>query len=186
VLPADVVLVGIGVDPATSWLEGSGLGLRNGVVCDETLQATDVDGALVPGVYAAGDVARWPCRRFGEELRVEHWTNAAEQGAHAAESMLAAGRGEEGVAYDPVPFVWSDQGALRIQVLGHPGADDDVEVVAGSADDGKLLALYSRDGRLRGVLGLNAPRWVMPMRQLLLDGADLGEARAVAVERAIS
>jgi hypothetical protein len=100
--------------------------------------------------------------------------------------MLAAGRGEAGVAYDPVPFVWSDQGALRIQVLGHPGADDDVEVVAGSADDGKLLALYSRDGRLRGVLGLNAPRWVMPMRQLLLDGADLGEARAVAVERAIS
>jgi len=185
-IPADVILVGIGVEPATTWLEGSGLALRDGVVCDETLRATDVAGAPVDGVYAAGDVARWPSRRFGEEMRVEHWTNAAEQGAHAAENMLAVARGEPGTPYDPVPFVWSDQGALRIQLLGRPGPDDEVEVVAGAPDEGKFLSLYQRDGRLRGALGVNAPRWVMPMRQLLVDGAGAAEARAVAIERAIS
>jgi NADPH-dependent 2,4-dienoyl-CoA reductase/sulfur reductase-like enzyme len=185
-IPADVILVGIGVAPATAWLEGSGLQLRDGVVCDETLRAIDVDGGPVEGVYAAGDVARWPNRRFDEEMRVEHWTNAAEQGAQAAENMLAVAAGEPGVPYEPVPFVWSDQGALRIQLLGRPGPDDDVEVVAGSVDDAKFLALYSRDGRLRGALGVNAPRWVMPMRQLLLDGAGVAEARSVAIERAIS
>ena len=81
-VPADVIVVGIGVAPATGWLEGSGLTLRDGVVCDDTL-------AAAPGVWAAGDVCRWPNRLFGEEMRVEHWTNAAEQGAVAARNLLA-------------------------------------------------------------------------------------------------
>ena len=88
VLAADVVVVGVGVAPATGWLEGSGLELRDGIVCDASLAAGP------PGVYAAGDVCRWPNELFGEEMRVEHWTNAAEQGAHAARAILAVAAGE--------------------------------------------------------------------------------------------
>jgi NADPH-dependent 2,4-dienoyl-CoA reductase/sulfur reductase-like enzyme len=181
-LDADVILVGIGVDPATAWLADSGLELRNGVVCDETLVATTTTGEQARGVYAAGDVARWLNPLFGEEMRVEHWTNAAEQGARAAENLLAVERGEEPEPYAAVPFVWSDQGDLRIQMVGHADPDDDVELVAGSAAEGKLLALYGRDGVLRAALGVNAPRWVMPMRKQLLDRARLDEARAVVNE----
>ena len=76
VLEADVVVVGVGVAPVTDWLEGSGLELRrDGVVCDA------YPAAGPPGVYAAGDLARWPNGLFGEEMRVEHWTNAAEDRA---------------------------------------------------------------------------------------------------------
>src|SRR5581483_7996646 len=83
VVEADVVVVGVGVVPETGWLESSGLALDNGVVCDSTCAA----GA--PGVVAAGDVARWPNNLFGETMRVEHWSNAVEQGAAAAKRLLA-------------------------------------------------------------------------------------------------
>ncbi len=109
-LDADVVVVGIGVTPNTAWLEGSGLTIRDGVVCDETLAAGP------PGVYCAGDLTRWPNPLFGEEMRVEHFTNAAEQGAHAASNLLL-GEGNA-VPYAPVPFFWSDQYESRIQFLG--------------------------------------------------------------------
>jgi NADPH-dependent 2,4-dienoyl-CoA reductase/sulfur reductase-like enzyme len=178
VVPADVVVVGIGVEPNTAWLDGSGLAVRDGVVCDPTLNALDTTGEPVQGVYAAGDVVRWPNRLFGEEMRVEHWTNAAEQGAHAATSLVRSAQGEHAEPYAPVPFFWSDQFRHRIQFLGHAGADDEVRVVAGSADEGKLLALYGREGRLHGALGVNAPRWVMPTRKLFLDGASWDEALA--------
>jgi NADPH-dependent 2,4-dienoyl-CoA reductase/sulfur reductase-like enzyme len=178
-LPADVILVGIGVDPATGWLEGSGLEIRDGIVCDATLLAMTTGGGAASRVYAAGDVARWRNPLFDQEMRVEHWTNAAEQGARAAENLLAVERGEPAEAYAPVPFVWSDQGDLRLQLVGRPSADDDVEIVAGSVGEGKLLALYGRAGRLRGALGINAPRWVMPMRKLLLERSGLDDARTV-------
>ena len=92
IVSADVVVVGIGVTPNTNWLEGSGLRLRDGVVCDANLNALGVSGAVVPGVFAAGDVARWPNGLFGEEMRVEHWTNAAEQGAHVATNLASSRR----------------------------------------------------------------------------------------------
>ncbi len=168
---ADLVVVGIGVEPVTAWLDGSGLELRDGVVCDATLCAA-------PGVYAAGDVARWPNELFGEEMRVEHWTNAAEQGAAAASNLLAVARGDAPTPYAPVPFFWSDQFDQRLQFLGRSAPGDEVVVAAGSVADGKLLALYGRDGVVRGAFGLNAPRWVMPMRTHLLERSDL----AVAVE----
>src|SRR5690606_38536250 len=78
---ADVVVVGIGVVPNTGWLEGSGLTIDNGVVCDATTLAA-------PGVTAAGDVARWPNARFGETARIEHWDHAIEMGMHAARRLL--------------------------------------------------------------------------------------------------
>ena len=156
---ADVVVVGVGVVPNTEWLEGSGLDIDNGVVCDETCLAA-------PGVVAAGDVARWPNRRFGEVMRVEHWENAQEQGAHAARRLLG-----DTAPYEPVPWFWSDQYDRKIQLAGRSGPDDEVRIVDGSIDERRFVALYGRAGRLVGVLGMNRPRPVMQYRQLIADGA---------------
>ena len=191
---ADVVLVGIGVVPNTPWLGDSGLEVRDGVVCDAALNAQRADGGSRPGVYAAGDVLRWPNELFDEEMRVEHWTNAAEQGAAAARNLLAelgvAPTGDDAraaVPYAPVPFFWSDQFDIRVQFLGRTGPDDEVVVAAGSVEpdaDGnsKFLALYRNGDRLHGALGVNAPRWVMPMRALLAEQASWDAALARAAE----
>ena len=158
-LEADVVLVGIGVQPNTEWLENSGLELDNGVVCDETCLAA-------PNVAAAGDVARWPNHRFGGELmRVEHWDNAIEQGKAAARRLLVSE--EEGRPYTPIPWFWSDQYGHKIQLAGISSAIDDVKVIWGSVKERKFAALYGRAGRLVGVLGFNTPRQVMKYRQLI-------------------
>lgn len=172
---ADVVVVGIGVRPATDWLEGSGLTLRDGVVCDERSAAL---GA--PGVFAAGDVARWPNPLFGEEMRVEHWTNAVEQGDAAARNLLAWARGEPGEPYAPVPYFWSDQYDTKIQFVGRARPDDRVEVVKGAVDDRKFVAIYGRDGRIVGCLGFSMPRWVMQYRRLIAERATWDEALALA------
>ncbi|MEP7204055.1 MAG: FAD-dependent oxidoreductase [Ilumatobacteraceae bacterium] len=179
IVPADVVVVGIGVSPATEWLVGSGLEIRDGIVCDDTLRAA-------PGIYAAGDCARWVNNLFGdvgEEMRVEHWTNAAEQGASAAKNLLAELAGKVAQPYAPVPFFWSDQFDSRIQFVGRAHGDDEVRVVAGDLD-GNFMALYGHAGRLRGVLGVNMPKPVMRCRKLLAERASwddaIGHASTVA------
>lgn len=161
---ADAVLVGIGVTPATQWLEGSGLTLRDGVVCDANLCAG------VPGVYAAGDLLRWPNAMFAHvepDMRVEHWTNAAEQGAIAAQNLLAWSRGEPQTPYSAVPFFWSDQFDARIQFLGRSHPDAEVTVVAGDPAEGRFAAMYVLHDRLIAVLGVSMPKMVMPSRALL-------------------
>jgi NADPH-dependent 2,4-dienoyl-CoA reductase/sulfur reductase-like enzyme len=168
-LAADLVVVGIGVVPEVGWLEGSGLALDNGVVCDERLFAGD-------GVVAAGDVARWSHPSLGEGLRVEHWTNAAEGGALAARNLMAGTA--EAEPYAPVPFFWSDQYETKIQVIGLPGPDDEVVVVGGSTEESKFLALYRRGDRLRAVLAFSQPRQLMAYRPLLAAGASFDEALA--------
>lgn len=190
-IEADVVVVGIGVVPATAWLDDSGLRIRDGVVCDATLNAVSADGTTVPGVYAAGDVLRWPNELFGEEMRVEHWTNAAEQGAEAAKNLLSVAgvRDADAAAYAPVPFFWSDQFDIRVQFLGRASADDHVEVVLGSTspdDEGntKFMALYRNGDTLHGALGVNAPRWVMKMRGALTEQLAWDDALAKAAELA--
>ena len=176
---SDVVVVGIGVTPSVTWLEGSGLELRDGVVCDDSL----FTGA--PGVFAAGDCARWHNRVFDPHddalMRVEHWTNAAEQGAAAARNLLAAHRGEPTTPYESVPFFWSDQYESRIQFVGRAHGDDQVHVFAGSTD-GSFAALYGWQGRLRGVLGVSMPKMVMPFRTLLAARASWDDALARAAE----
>lgn len=169
---ADVVVVGIGVVPNTEWLEGSGLSIDDGIVCDETCLAA-------PRVVAAGDVARWPNPRFGETMRVEHWDNAADQGAHAARRLLV-GEGE-GEPFAPVPWFWSNQYDRKIQLAGRVHADDRIEIVAGSVEDRRFAALYERDGRLVGVLGFNRPRHVMQYRNLIEQGASFEQALAADV-----
>jgi 3-phenylpropionate/trans-cinnamate dioxygenase ferredoxin reductase subunit len=170
---ADLVVVGVGVYPATGWLEGSGLRLSDGVRCDSGCFAA-------PGVVAAGDVARWHHRRLGEDIRVEHWTNASEQGAAAARNLLAGQRAA--VAYDPVPFFWSDQYDTKIQYVGHTRADDEVRVVHGSVDERRFVAIYGRDGRLTGALAFSRSRQLMKYRRMLADGSGWEEALAAAGE----
>lgn len=167
---ADVVVVGIGVRPATDWLEGSGLELRDGLVCGPDLNAGR------PLVYAAGDMVRWYNSLFDEEMRVEHWTNAAEQGALAATNLLAEAAGQPTTPYAPVPFFWSEQYDRRIQFLGRAGDGSHVELVAGSVESRQFATLYGSEGRLHGVLGVNMPRHVMPFRKHLLDGMSFRDA----------
>ena len=171
-VPADVIVVGIGVTPATDWLDGSGLELRDGVVCDATLCA----GA--PGVYAAGDVARWPNELFGEEMRVEHWTNAAEQGAAAARNLLAAAAGDDRPAVR-AGAVLLERPVRPPHPVPRPRGSRTTRSRSSSARSrsGKFLALYGRDGRLRGALGVNAPRLVMPYRTLLARAGRPGRRR---------
>ena len=174
-VPADVVIVGIGVAPATAWLEGSGLVIRDGVVCDANLCAGPA------GVFAAGDVLRWPNHFFTDiepDMRVEHWTNAAEQGAHAAKNLWAAARGQEMLPYEAVPFFWSDQFDARIQFLGRATQGARVDVVAGDPAEGKWCAMYSVGDRLTGVLGVSMPKLVMPSRALLSVRTSRDEALA--------
>jgi len=166
-LAADVVVVGIGVVPSTGWLEGSGLTLEDGVVCDENLFAAE-------GVVAAGDIARWFHPGLKEVMRIEHWTNAAEGGAVAGKNLVAGSAGA--TPYGPVPFFWSDQYQTKIQAIGRPGPDDEVVVVDGAPDGGPMVALYRRGDRLRAVLTFSRPRQLMAYRPLLAAGASFDEA----------
>ncbi len=171
VLAADVVVVGIGVVPAVSWLEGSGLTLENGVVCDDRLFAAE-------GVVAAGDTARWLWHHDGGEemIRIEHWQIAAEAGVAAARSILAGRADAEPFA--PIPYFWSDQFGIRFQVLGNPGGNDEVEIVDGSLEDGKFVALFGRAGRLRAAMAIGRPRRLMGYRPLLAAGSSWDDALA--------
>jgi NADPH-dependent 2,4-dienoyl-CoA reductase/sulfur reductase-like enzyme len=167
VIPADVVVIGVGVAPATDWLEGSGLDLADGVVCDEWCRAR-AGGQPVPDVVAAGDVARWDHPTFGEAMRVEHWTNAIEQGAAAATTLLL---GTEAPPFAPVPYFWSDQYETKIQFLGRTGPE--VRVVEGSLDDDRFVAAYGRDGRLVGAIAFNRPARAMAYRAMIAEGSPL-------------
>ncbi len=166
---SDTVLVAIGVRPSIDWLATSGLALGDGVVCDATLRTS------AERVFAAGDCARWDHELFGEEMRVEHWTNAAEQGAAAAANLLGTLAGEPAEPYRAVPFFWSDQFERRIQFVGRAHGDDEIRVIAGDLD-GDFAALYGYGGRLRGVLGVNLPKVVMPYRRLLAERVSWADA----------
>jgi NADPH-dependent 2,4-dienoyl-CoA reductase/sulfur reductase-like enzyme len=172
--PADVVVVGIGVIPATDWLADSGLTVDNGVVCDDRLFAAD-------GIVAAGDIARWQWRRDGGEelIRIEHWQVAAEAGVAAARSLLA-GRADA-PSFTPVPYFWSDQYGIRLQVLGSPRGSDEIHIAEGSPEEGKFLALFGRENRLRAVMAIGKPRQLMGFRPFLHEGSSWGDALAHSV-----
>ena len=166
---ADLVVVGVGVAPNTTWLESSGLTLHNGVVCDST-------GHAAPGVVAAGDVARWYNPLFQTDMRLEHWTNAAEGGIAAARALLAGP--ERAEPYAPVPYFWSDQYKVKIQFVGHVHHADDVRVVDGSVDNRRFLALYEHAGRVVGALGFSRPKLVLQCRRLIAERMSVADALA--------
>jgi NADPH-dependent 2,4-dienoyl-CoA reductase/sulfur reductase-like enzyme len=145
-VPADVVVVGIGSHPNTEWLHGSGLVLDDGLVCDATLRAA-------PGIYGVGDVARWHNPLFDVAMRVEHRTNAAEQGVAVARALLEPGAARP---FAPVPYFWSDQYDMKIQAYGHLPGHDRVAVVSGVLADRRFVAVYGRGDRITGVVAVGA------------------------------
>jgi NADPH-dependent 2,4-dienoyl-CoA reductase/sulfur reductase-like enzyme len=161
-LDADIVVVGVGSRPSTDWLEGSGVAVDNGVICDVAGRTS------APRVWAIGDVASWRDAQ-GHQVRVEHWSNVAEQARVIVPAML----GVEATAAVVVPYFWSDQYDVKIQCLGEPEADDIVHVVA---DDGrKFLAYYERDGAVVGVVGGGMPGKVMKARGKIAAGAPIAD-----------
>ncbi|MET0900242.1 MAG: FAD-dependent oxidoreductase [Mycobacterium sp.] len=161
-IEADLVVVGIGSRPATDWLEGSGIAVDNGVICD------NVGRTAVPNIWALGDVASWQ-DALGHQARVEHWSNVAEQARVLVPSLM----GNEPPQAVVVPYFWSDQYDVKIQCLGEPEADDIVHVVE---DDGrKFLAYYEREGALVGVVGGGVPGKVMKARAKIASGAAISE-----------
>ncbi|ART71985.1 FAD-dependent oxidoreductase [Mycobacterium dioxanotrophicus] len=161
-LDADLVVVGIGSHPAIEWLDGSGVAVDNGVVCDE------VGRTSVADVWAIGDVASWRTA-VGDQVRVEHWSNVADQ----ARALVPALLGQEASAVSSVPYFWSDQYDVKIQCLGEPEAEDTVHVVE---DDGrKFLAYYERDGVVVGVVGGGMPGKVMKVRSKIAAGAPIAD-----------
>lgn len=164
-LLADVVVAGLGARPATGWLAGSGLDVGDGVRCDETCLAA-------PGVVAAGDLCRWPSRTFGRELRVEHWTNAVEQGEYAGRRLHAALTGAPAPPpYDPVPSFWTEQFGCLVQVLGRPEPGDEVRVVAGDPRVRRFVAVHGRAGVVRAVVGIDWPARLRRLRPLVATAA---------------
>ena len=166
---ADVVVVGIGVEPATSWLEGAGLVIDNGVVCDSSLLAVGREGVAV-----AGDVARWPHPLFGGNLmRIEHWTNATEQGEHAARSLLAWAAGEEPEPFETVPYFWSDQYDVKLQMIGTRADGDDEHVVEGDplGPERKGVIAFVREGIVVGALCVRRPNRTLAWRQHVANRA---------------
>jgi NADPH-dependent 2,4-dienoyl-CoA reductase/sulfur reductase-like enzyme len=167
VLDADVVVVGIGVTPETSWLADSGLTVDDGVVCSAGLQAA-------PGIWAVGDLCRWAHPSFTVGLRVEHWTNATEQAQHVARS-IAAGSSDP---FETVPYFWSDQYDTKLQSLGVVTKGDETRVVVGALDEPRWTALVRSGDRLGGVVGLKSARHVMKLRPLLAAAASWEDALA--------
>jgi 3-phenylpropionate/trans-cinnamate dioxygenase ferredoxin reductase subunit len=142
-VPADVVVVGVGVVPRTELAEAAGLEVGNGVVVDASLRTS------APDVYAAGDIASWPHPRYGRRIRVEHWANALNGGPAAARAMLG-----QQVTYDRLPYFFTDQYDLGMEYSGLSGGDAAV-VCRGNPDGGEFLAFWREEGRVQAAMNVN-------------------------------
>jgi NADPH-dependent 2,4-dienoyl-CoA reductase/sulfur reductase-like enzyme len=162
-LVGDVLLVAVGSVPGTAWLEGSGLTLDNGLVTDGRLRAA-------PHVYGAGDVVRWPHPLVDRTVRIEHWSNAIEQGKYVAKEIAGT---SDGAPFDGLPYFWSDQYDRKIQAHGFVDGAADLELIDGDFSGQKFAAVYLVDGRAVAAVGVNNPRQVIAGRKRVL--ADLAK-----------
>ncbi len=182
-IEADTVVVGIGVRPNVEWLADSGLTIGDGVICDQYCRAA-------PMIYAAGDVARWPNGLFAHfryaspqrTMRIEHWTNAVEQGMAAARNLILESRGKPLEAFAPVPYFWSDQHGLSIMASGITSPRDEFRLVHGSLDANRFAAIYGLRGHLTGVVAVGWPRMLRRYQALIRDQVTWEEALATAEE----
>jgi 3-phenylpropionate/trans-cinnamate dioxygenase ferredoxin reductase subunit len=142
-IECDFVVVGLGVEPVTNLLAGTGVEIDNGVVVDEYCRTG------VEGIYAAGDVANHYHPVFGRRIRVEHWQNALKQGPAAARNML-----EKGEPYDEIPWFWSDQYEHNLQYAGFHTEWDEL-VVRGSMEERNFVAFYRKDRRVLAAVAVN-------------------------------
>lgn len=152
---ADALVLAVGSVPATGWLHGSGLTLEDGVLCDARCRAA-------AHVWAVGDVARWWHEGQGRALRLENRSHATESALAVAGNILGADR-----PHRPVPYFWTDQHGVRIQVFGDPAAGDRLRVTEGDPATRTFAAVAETAGRPVGVVGWNSPRGVRGARALL-------------------
>jgi 3-phenylpropionate/trans-cinnamate dioxygenase ferredoxin reductase component len=145
-IECDFVVVGLGTEPVTELLAGTGAEIDNGVVVDEYLRTG------VEGIYAAGDVANHYHPVFERHIRVEHWQNALKQGPAAARSML-----DEGEPYEEIPWFWSDQYEHNLQYAGFHTEWDEL-VVRGSMEERNFVAFYRKDERVLAAVAVNRGR----------------------------
>lgn len=134
-IPAELVVMGVGVRPSIKLAEDAGLTMNRGVVVDQYLQTS------APGIWAAGDIARWPDPHTGQDVRVEHWVVAQRQGQAAARNIL--GRKQP---FDAVPFFWSQHYDVPINYVGHAEQWDRIDV-SGSISDRDCLVAFRKDGK---------------------------------------
>lgn len=164
------VVVGIGVDPAVDWLDGSGVALEGGVLTDAAGRTN------VPGVWAAGDVARSAYPMFGEPLRIEHWTHAVEMGRHVGLN-IAHGTTDP---FAGVPYFWTDQFGRRFHSYGRRRVGDQIFVAEGSLDAEEFLVLFGADGELHAAFASGQSRSLRNYRKLLARGGSWDEAIELA------
>jgi NADPH-dependent 2,4-dienoyl-CoA reductase/sulfur reductase-like enzyme len=173
VVPADVIVTAIGSIPNTAWLADSGLPLGDGVLCDEYCRAA-------PGVFAAGDIAAWIDPRTGRHHRVEHRMHATEHGAAAAHNLLhehdtttdpGNGTSNGMTPFIPVPYTWTDQYDVKLQILGTPTPQADVVLESGDITDGTFSALYVQDEHVIAALSWNRPARLPALRRLVATNA---------------
>jgi apoptosis-inducing factor 3 len=175
-LKADLVVVGVGVKPATGFLEGVTLHTDGGVIVDEHLRAAD-------GVYAAGDIAYFPHPLTRDRQRIEHWRTAMQQGRIAARNMLG-----KKVAYDSVPFFWTRQFDAGLLYVGHASSWDKI-IYQGDVPARDFLAFYIKDGRVLAVAGMNRDREMAAAEELMRLGrmptAEQLKGDAVSLEQTL-
>lgn len=160
-IPADLVVVGVGVRPATALAEQAGLEVDRGVVTDEELRTSD------PRVWAAGDIARYPDERFGGPIRVEHFVVAERQGQAAARNIIGRGR-----PYREVPFFWSQHYDVQLNYVGHAEGWDEV-VIDGSIEDRDATIQLVQDGSTRAVVTVWRDRASL-LAEVAMERGDLG------------
>jgi 3-phenylpropionate/trans-cinnamate dioxygenase ferredoxin reductase subunit len=162
---ADVVVVGVGVTPRVELAATAGLKVDNGIVVDEFLETS------APGVYAAGDVASAWHPHYGHHLRVEHWSNALNQGIAAGTN--AAGRRE---GYTRLPYFYSDQYDLGMEYVGYSDPGDAV-VVRGSLVDREFIAFWHRDGIVTAAMHANVWDVVEDLKAIVAGGRSVEPSR---------
>lgn len=155
-IPADLILVGVGVEPVTDLARQLGLDVEHGI------RVASSGAAAVDGVYAAGDVAEQWSRCHGRWMRIENWANAQNQAIAAAKSMAGAG-----MAYDAPPWFWTDQYETNIQVVGNPAGGE--EIVRGDISGGRFVTISVADGEVVGGTTVNSPRDMAVLRRLIIS-----------------
>lgn len=157
-VPGDLIVVGIGIVPNVELAQAADLAVDNGIIVDERGQTSD------PDIFAAGDCANIPLRCLGRRVRLESWANAQDQAIAAAKGTLG-----QDVRYDELPWFWSDQYDLNLQILGLP-AKWPAAVVRGDPAAGSFSHFYLDGDRIVAIVSLNAPRDLRAAKKLVQTG----------------